>query len=385
MSVTDKWEDRVMRAAHPLAFPALSALKKPVTRVPGLGVVVLDAGLIRSTLLDTNSFSKIGKGAPSDIWTPLLGPSVLLNMEGKDHQQLRRRLAPLFTPSYVNDLVNNSLGEVTRRLTERLVRGETVDVVAEARHYASIAISNLVGLPESATDDEFFRSVTSVTSFVTLTRPRMSSAQLRRAREVLAGISAHADRAYDAGDEKTVPGRMRALGFSRDESRGIVGAFVVAGTETLVAFIPRMVCLLSDSGWLARLAAQPELSEMVIAEALRVVTPSPVMLRCAIADSHIGGQRVKTGDRVILGTYWGNRGLEGFDPQSSKAASLKQLWFGAGPHFCIGAPLAMTQIRLVLGAIAAAEHRAPLTVTHREPSRRVLIPGYQSVRLGKLS
>ena len=71
-------EERVMRAAHPIAYPALNAIRRPVTRVPGLGVVVTDAALLRGVLMNTASFTKNGPGAPSDLWTPVLGPSVLL-------------------------------------------------------------------------------------------------------------------------------------------------------------------------------------------------------------------------------------------------------------------------------------------------------------------
>ncbi|HWR84421.1 MAG TPA: cytochrome P450, partial [Rhodoglobus sp.] len=104
-----RWEERVMRAAHPIAYPALNAMRAPVRRVPRLGVLVRDAALLRATLMNTASFSKTGPGAPSDLWTPVLGPAVLLNMEGAQHLALRRKLGPLFAPSYVEPLVASTL------------------------------------------------------------------------------------------------------------------------------------------------------------------------------------------------------------------------------------------------------------------------------------
>jgi len=56
-------------------------------------------------LMNTSSFSKRGPGASSDLWTPVLGPSVLVNMEGADHLALRRKLGPLFAPAFVDALV----------------------------------------------------------------------------------------------------------------------------------------------------------------------------------------------------------------------------------------------------------------------------------------
>ncbi len=374
-----RWEERVMRAAHPLAYPLLKASRKPVRRVPGLGVLVTDAAMLRATLLNTASFTKTGPGSPADLWTPVLGPSVLLNMEGPDHATLRRRLGPLFAPSYVDGLVAESLAPALGALARSLQDDEQVDIVDEVRRYASIAISRLVGLGESVVDDELFRRVSSITAMVRLSRPRLSPTQIIAAKRVMDDLGVHAQAAYRGGDENTVPGRMRAFGLTESEAMGAVGAFVLTGTETLVSYIPRLVCLLIDSGWLPMIAADRALVEPAIAESLRVTTPSPVMLRSVVADDAIGPVRVRPGDRVILATFEANRSLGPFDPAANTAAVLKQLWFGAGSHFCLGAPLAMAQIRLVLETLldAAPDSR----IVTRRAARGVLIPGYSTVVL----
>ena len=377
VAVARRWEARVLRAAHPVAYPLLSAVRGPVRRIPGLGVVVKDAALLRATLLDTDGFTKNGPGAPSDLWTPVLGPSVLLNMEGAEHGALRRKLAPLFAPAFVDALVAASLGEATRDLAAALARGDRVDLVAHSRRSASAVIAKLVGLDETVVDDELFRRVSAITGFVTLARPRLTPRQLGVARGILAELGAHAARAY-AGDESTVPGRMRALGLDEREALGAVGAFVLTGTETIVSYVPRLAAILIDSGWLPRLAAAPDLVDAAVAEGLRVTTPSPMMLRSVVAPRTLGGIAVRPGDRVLLGTYWANRALGEFDPVGNPAAQLKQLWFGAGAHYCLGAPLAMAQIRLTLDALLATP---TLRVAARTPSRGVLIPSYARLEL----
>jgi len=367
----------VVRAAHPVAFPLVSALPGAVRRVPGLGVVVKDAALLRGVLMDTAHFSKNGPGAPSELWTPVLGPRVLLNMEGEDHHALRRQLAPLFSPSFVDGFVAESLGDATAALGAALAAGERVDLVAHARRGASRVISRLVGLEPGSFDDEMFARVSAVTGYVTLARPRLGPRQLASAREILGELGEHAARAY-AGDESTVPGRMRALGLSEREALGAVGAFVLTGTETIVSYLPRLVALLVDSGWHARLAADPGLVDAAVAEGLRVTTPSPVMLRAVTEATTIGSVAVRPGDRIILGTYWADTALGVFDPEANPAASLKQLWFGAGAHYCLGAPLAMAQIRLALDALLA---HPGLHIVHRRPARGVLIPSYAELEV----
>jgi len=367
----------VVRAAHPFAFPLVSALPGPVRRVPGLGVVVKDAALLRGVLMDTAHFSKSGPGAPSELWTPVLGPRVLLNMEGEDHHALRRQLAPLFSPSFVDGFVAESLGDATAALGAALVAGERVDLVAHARRGASRVISRLVGLEPGSFDDEMFARVSAVTGYVTLARPRLGPRQLTSARQILGELGEHAARAY-AGDGSTVPGRMRALGLSEREALGAVGAFVLTGTETIVSYLPRLVALLVDSGWHARLAADPGRVDAAVAEGLRVTTPSPVMLRAVTGATTIGSVAVRPGDRIILGTYWADTALGVFDPEGNPAASLKQLWFGAGAHYCLGAPLAMAQIRLALDALLA---HPGLRIVHRRPARGVLIPSYAELEV----
>ncbi|CAN5378201.1 cytochrome P450 [soil metagenome] len=377
LALARRHEERVLRAAHPVAYPFLSALPGPVRRVPGLGVVVKDAALLRATLMNTTAFTKNGPGAPSDLWTPVLGPSVLLNMEGTEHLALRRKLGPLFAPAFVDELVATSLGEVSRTLAASLASGDRVDLVAHARRSASAVIGRLVGLEVDVMDDDLFRRVSAVTGFVSLARPRLTTAQLGVARGILAELGAHATRAY-AGDESTVPGRMRALGLDEREAMGAVGAFVLTGTETIVSYLPRLAAILIDSGWLPRLAADPTLVESAIAEGLRVTTPSPVMLRSTLEAGRIGRVAVRRGDRIVLATFAANRALGEFDPSVNAAAHLKQLWFGAGVHYCLGAPLAMAQIRVTMDALLASPM---LRVVSRTPSRGVLIPSYASLVL----
>jgi len=369
-------EERVMRAAHPVAYRALKSLRGPVRRVPGLGVLVNDATLLRGVLMDPEHFSKKGKGASSDLWTPILGPSLLLNMDGVDHLTLRRKLGPLFAPAYVEALAAESLAGAVTDITTRLKNGERVDVVTEVRRYASIMVSQLVGLPVEAFSDDLFARVASITRFVSLTKPRFTPRELAIAKGVLDELTANSREAYRAGGDATVPGRMRELGLTEDEALGAVGAFVIVGTETLVSYLPRLVAVLVDSGWYPHLLADRSLIDPAIAEGLRVTTPSPVMLRSVVADATIGNVNVRAGDRVVLATFAANRALGPFDPSLSTAATLKQLWFGAGTHFCLGAPMAMAEIRLVVDALLAA---GPIRVVSRSASRGVMIPSYASL------
>ncbi|TYK48972.1 cytochrome P450 [Actinomadura decatromicini] len=373
------WERRLYLAAHPFAYPLLRAAARrgPIVRVPGVGVVVNDASLARGILMDGETFRKDGPGSPGELWTPVLGPSVLLNMEGDAHRALRRRLTELFVPSYTEALCARVLDEPLDRLAGRL-RSGGVDLVDAARVMAGAVIGEVIGL-DARTDASYrdlFEQGERVVSAVSLRTRRLSPAQVRKARAVLDPLGDIAAKAYAAGDESTVMGRMRALGLSEDEARGAAGAFFLTGTETVATLLPRLFALLVDHGQLGRVAAEPSLLDRAIEEAMRVATPTPVMLRSVHRPAVVGGVAIRPGERVLIATHNCCRALGPFDLGRPHPPELRRLWFGAGPHFCIGYPLAMAQIRRVARTLLAA---APLVVTRRAAARGVLIPTYREL------
>ncbi|SFO64287.1 Cytochrome P450 [Actinomadura madurae] len=378
------WEERLYLTAHPVAYPLLRAVARrgPAVRVPGVGVVVNDASVAREVLMDGETFRKDGPGSPGDLWTPVLGPSVLLNMEGAAHRALRRRLTDLFVPSYTEALCTRVLAGPLERLAGRLERGATLDLVDAARVMAGTVIGEVIGL-EGGTEDayrELFEQGERVVSTVSLRTRRLSPSQVRRARAVLDPLGDIAAKSYLAGDEATVMGRMRALGLSEDEARGAAGAFFLTGTETVATLLPRLIALLADHGQLLRVAGDAALLDRAVEEAMRVTTPTPVMLRSVHRPATAGGVRVRPGERVLIATHNCCRAHGPFDLDRPHPPELRRLWFGAGPHFCIGYPLAMAQIRLVARTLLAA---APLVVTGRAAARNVLIPTYRYLTVRK--
>ncbi|MGY0230713.1 cytochrome P450 [Longispora urticae] len=372
------WEERVQTGAHPVAYRMMRLIcaSGPVRRVPRVGVVVSDPVLARQVLMDSDTFTKTGPGSPSDLWTPVLGPSVLLNMEGDAHTRLRRKLSGLFTPGYVRDLCDRVLALPLARLRSDLADGREVDLVRVVQDCAGAVICELVGLPADRVAEAYSRGA-AITSMVRLGRPRLTDRQIRHARAELGGLTAPAIRAYRTGDPATVPGRMRELGLTEEEAHGAVGAFVLTGTETLVSYLPRLVALCHDTG----VSVSPSNLDSVVVEGLRYTVPSPVMLRSVAKAGSVGGVAVRPGDRIVIATLFAARGREPFDPSRPADPDIRQLWFGAGAHFCLGAPLARAEIDAVLRALAPTDR---LTVTSRAVAKRVLIPGYSRLMIRSL-
>jgi cytochrome P450 len=212
-------ERRLLLAAHPVAYPLLRLVARagPAVPVPGVGVVVNDAALAREVLVDPDRFRKDGPGSSGALWTPVLGPSVLLNMEGDAHRALRRKLAGLFTPAATERLCAGALAPLLARVRERLAAGEPVDLVDVTRVAAGAVVCELLGIRPPAGQAEerhraMFEAGERVVAMVGLTTRRLSAAQVAEARAVLLAVTADAAAAWEAGDQATVPGRMRASG-----------------------------------------------------------------------------------------------------------------------------------------------------------------------------
>jgi cytochrome P450 len=363
-------------AAHPVAYPFLRLVGRcgPVVRVPGIGVVVNDAALARRVLVDTDAFRKSGPGSSGALWTPVLGPSVLLNMDGAAHAALRRKLVGLFTPTAVDVLVAQVLAAPLERASAELAAGRAVDLVDLARTCAGAVICAIIGLDADAAQcRRMFARGEEIVALVRLSTKELSARQVEQARRVLGEITGPAGRAYD-DDRDTLMARMRVSGLSREEALGAAAAFFLTGTETVASFLPRLIALLCDTG-----RQRTELGA-AIEEGLRHTTPSPVMLRSVAAPATVGRVQVRPGQRVVIATYNCTRVRgRGFAPERDQP-DLGRLWFGAGQHFCIGYPLAAAQARALAEAVL---RHAPLRVVRRRYARGVLIPGYRELAVAR--
>lgn len=381
------WEYNLWKSSHPRLYSPLKAFARTGSniKIPGVGLIVSDAALLRETLMNP-IYSKIGKGASSTLWNPITGPTALINMDGADHLALRRKLGPIFSPRAISELSSSIMDESLEDLQTRLLAGKDIDIVQEVSKVAGSMICALTGIDPS---DEAVASAVhrahELTSQASL-KGTLTEAQAKRSKELLSGLTDPVREAYHRGDEKTVPGKMKVLGLSEEEAIGASSAFIIAGTETVITFIPRIVAMIIESGWLERLTKEPERMGDVINEGLRMTVPTPVMLRSVTQDTVLGGKKVKKGERVIMLTMLACQRLENgneFNPDRPIPESIGQIWFGAGSHFCIGMPLAMAQTKAFLNTLIEAQKKGPVSIVSRSAVENSLAPGYRSLTIKK--
>jgi len=128
---------------------------------------------------------------------------------------------------------------------------------------------------------------------------------------------------------------------------------LVAGNETTRAAISHgMLAFINNPEQWNFLQQDPTLMDGAIDEILRWSTPAMYMGRTATADTHIGEQKIAAGDKVVM---W--YGSAHFDEEiidrpmefDIRRKPSRQIAFGGGgPHYCLGANLAILELRVLL-------------------------------------
>ena len=379
----------VYLASHPVAPGFAEATRKmgDVVDVPGVGRVVNRPELAREILLDDEHFSKNGPGSFGVLITQVMGENALLNMNGDAHRDLRGRLQDLFAPLYLETIANDVLAAPVADLHARLSRGETVDLVRFMQLLTGRTTCHMLGLPvpEDGADDAYlnlFAMSREMAASVGIATKRLTPVQVAAAKLPFERLTAAVAGAFESDDlpDDSVLARVKQMGLTADEARGVIGMLLVVGTETLTTAVPRAVALLVDSGQQRDLRSEPKLMQSAIDEALRFIVPSPIMLRSVCSDVTVSGHRFKAGQRVMLFTYNLLKHPDlyprprRFDIRREQPACARNIWFGAGPHFCLGFGLAQREMKMVIGALIDLPRE--VAVVRRAYSRGVLIPAY---------
>ncbi len=158
-----------------------------------------------------------------------------------------------------------------------------------------------------------------------------------------------------------------------------------AGHEASVnAFGNGMVEVLRRPDQMNVLRTSPrENTESAVEEFMRFDAPLQLFERTATRDTEVGGVKIEVGQRIAALIGSANRDetvFENADEMNVARAVNPHIGFGAGIHFCLGAPLARLEMSVSLPALW---EKYPQMALASEPLRRptFVLRGYESIAI----
>ena len=312
---------------------------------------------------------------PTEAWEPfnLLHRNQMMENEPPVHTRLRSLVAKAFARGHVERLRPAVAAEAAALLT---AAGPEFDLLADvAEPLAVTVIAELLGVPVA--DRHRLRpwSAAIVRMYEVSRTPEAEAAALTACREFadyLRDMAARR-RAEPRDDLIThlVAVRDGTDALSDDELVASAILLLNAGHEASVnAFAGGMVALLRHPGQLARLRADRGLTTTAAEEMIRYDPPLHMFVRTAATPVQLAGVTIPAGAEVAALLGAANRDPAVFaDPDAFDAGRdpNPHLGFGAGLHFCLGAPLARIELQ---AALAALLDHAPSLALAAEPVHR---------------
>ncbi|MET7935890.1 cytochrome P450 [Streptomyces sp. NPDC005322] len=333
------------------------------------------------TYLHRFSHEEFGRTAPPPEHEPFhtLNDHGMLDLEAPDHTRLRRLVSKAFTPRMVEALV-----PTVERLAEELVDsllasggGDLIATVAEPLPVAVIA--EMLGIPPA--DRGALRPWSAAICGMYELNPGEETA--RRAVRASLEFSAYLRELIAA--RRKAPGEdlISALIAAHDEGDRLSEQEMISTCVLLLNAGHEATVNTTGNGWwalfrnpeqLALLRAAPDaLLPTAVDELLRYDTPLQLFERWVLDDIEVGGTVIPRGSEVALLFGSANRDPARFgepDRLDLSRADNPHVSFGAGIHYCLGAPLARRELIASFGTLF---RKAPDLRLVREPEWR---PGF---------
>jgi cytochrome P450 len=313
------------------------------------------------TYLHQSTHAEMGRPDPPAWHAPFheLNDAGMLDMEPPDHTRLRRLVLKAFTPRTV-EAMRGRIQAIVDGLIDDLADAGEVDLIADFIEPLPVTvIAELLGVPAAdrhllrpwsadiclmyelnPSDESAHKAVTASIEFGAYLRDLLAERRLRPGDDLISALAA----VVDDGDTLT-----------EAELIGTCVLLLNAGHEASVNG--------AGNGWwtlfrhpdaLARLRADPALLPSAIEELLRYDTPLSLFERWVLEPIEVAGVTIPRGEEVALLFGSANRDPGAFDRADELDLARDPnpyLSFGAGIHYCLGAPLAKLELGIAFGTL----------------------------------
>ncbi|HYV02353.1 MAG TPA: cytochrome P450, partial [Actinomycetota bacterium] len=342
------------------------------------------------TYLHVSGHAEMGRPEEPDwqepFWRLIRGG--ILDMEPPEHTRVRKLVSKAFTPRMVEGL-RPRVQKIVDGLVDSIAGAGEVDLIATVAEPLPVTvIADMLGVPES--DRHHLRPWSAEICLMYELNP--SDEYARRA--VAASVE-FSDYLRELSRERRANPRndlISALAqvvddgvmLTEDELVGTCVLLLNAGHEATVNVTGNgWWSLFRNPGQLDRLRADRSLVPSAIEELMRYDTPLQMFERWVLEDFDLHGERIPKGAELGLLFGSANRDPSVFAEPDRLDVSREpnpHLAFGAGIHFCLGAPLARIELET---SFATLLRRRPRMELVEEPQWKpnYIIRGLKELRV----
>jgi cytochrome P450 len=317
----------------------------------------------------------------------------ILDSEPPKHTRLRSLVAKAFNRNKIEGMrpaVERITQQLLDAINEKVKSGETFDLIADYAEPLPVKIiADLLGFPES--EEHLLRPWSqSIVKMYEVNPSEQYQSEAKKAAaefaEYVRSLAEH--RKINPGQDLITDLAMVEENGEKLNSHELVSTCVLllnAGHEASVnAFGNGMVAALGrpDQADLLRKNSRA-ITETALEEFMRFDAPLHLFERTATVDTEVGGVKIETGQKIAALIGSANRDstvFERADEMDLTRDPNPHIGFGAGIHFCLGAPLARLEMSVSLPALW---EKYPNMQLAGAPVRRptFVLRGYESVSI----
>jgi len=275
----------------------------------------------------------------------------IVHLDGAPHTRVRRLVNKALPKRVMSRCQPDVEAIVTELLAPLLPLGEFDLVSALSQPIPAIVFFRLMGVPEADrttfigwADDAVHHShsgeeAPTHDAFMSYVLDRIEQARRQPGDDILSRM-VHTE----VDGERLTDAEVAAM----------VRILIIAGTETTTNAMSTLFHrLLAERELWEKVVADPELIPIAVEEALRIDPPLNWVPRVCVEASEVAGIAVPAGVGVAANVGAGNHDPSKYeDPHQFSldrpSTDPLMLTFGAGAHYCLGAPLARTELKAAL-------------------------------------
>ncbi len=312
----------------------------------------------------------------------------LLHSDPPDHTRLRSFINKAFTPRVVKGM-RRRIEATVDKLLDSVEGAGQMDIIRDfAFPLPAIVTADVIGMPPEdryqfkAWSDDI--AAFSASNRLTVEVAKAAQRSLLAVRAYLLDIAAQRrEQPRDDLISRLISAELKGEGLTEGELLSTCVTFLVGGHETTTALIGSgLLALFHHPDQLTALRDDPSAMGSAVEEFLRYESPNQRINRLAKEDIEIQGRQIRRGERIMFLLGSANRDPAQFpdaDRLDIRRTPNRHLAFAAGPHFCIGMPLAQLEAEIAFEGLL---RRLPsLQLAEALPD---WLPSYQLRRLKSL-